>query len=624
MLFVLGILLGHFLPGAMVSRLILRRVDLPLSFIVSSLSIALVLSLLNIFKLSATLSGVACALAGIACAAWAGAWALSRLSLSMRSSMDWRRLRLRRLGRVVRGSPLAAACALGVVAIILVFVFKSYRAPLPGYDMPIRWEYIASRAFEQGNFHFYPPVSREHFYLYCFPDAMGLMVPGGYWWAYVLAGRSDVSLGIPVVVFELLMILIAGWQFSRALGAGAVTSCLAVFLLAATGVVTTNVLIGQETGFLVLCALVILTLLFRIKAGRQSAMAGCIMIGLAAAAAALTREYGLAYLFVGVLGATWAGASKSARLAMAAACLACAGPWLFYVWLLTGNPFYTLGFLGLLPKQPALFVAGMEGYVRFVWENLATRLLNQTAWVCLFQSLPALAGAFVLWRVKRARVVSGGFVALIAGLCVWGYFASMGDTYYSFRVIAPAAAVLALICAIGISRQMRRKWWMVSLVAILCVHALLSVAIRFDYPFRSLSVWPGQLAETSRGDRVNMEQALVRSFVENNIDRFKSRTILTSDAYVHRALAGLPVKVLPLWSPGMEFLVSSEVDPLEVQRMLKEDACGDYLLVNQTWYADMFILVNSPWFKARNGMLYPRVQVSPDIEVMAIPTVEKR
>jgi hypothetical protein len=615
----LGILAGLFLPGALISRFFLKRVDLPAAFLLSNLLLAFVLTLSNIFGLGVSLAGVSCALAAVAVAAALGVW-FSASTWAGGSCLAHAKTRLLRLAKVIAQSPLAVTCALGVVAIVAVFVVKGTRTTMQGYDVPIRWEYIASRAFEQGNFHFYPPISPADFSLYSLPDAMGLMVPGGYWWTYVLAGRADIFYALPVVVLQFLMVLLATWQCARALGAGVRAAALAVFLLATTGVVTTNVFIGQEVGFLVLSALVMLTLVFRMKRGREGALGACVVIGLACGAAALTREYGLAYLLVGLLGAWWAGASRGARLGLFVASAFCVGPWLSYVWVLTHNPFYTIGVLGLLPKNPAIYVSVMEGLGRANLAQWRERLMSQTALICLIQTIPALVGVACLARWKKGRFVLATFIVLVALLTVWGQFFSNGDLYYSYRMMAPAAAVLAIVCAIGFPVRWRRARWPVAVVALLTVHALLSIGVRYNYAAIPPSQWPGYWAQTGSGDHVYTSQVITRKFIQDNIARFEGKTLLSSDGYLQRALAGLPVKVIPAWSPGLEVLVDPSVDPVDVRRVLKAQQI-DFIVVDQTLIWDMHWIVKSPWFKAEHAILYPRVQVSPDVEIMAIPAV---
>ncbi len=618
MFFFVGVVLGHFLPGMVFSRLLLKRVELPLAFLLSNLLLALILTFATILRWNATLWGVACVMGCATLLGGAGLWLTQSFVFQKPSFVDFK-LRFFRILRVLRLSPVALVGASGILIIIIGFAAKIFMLRLTGFDVPIRWEYLASRGIQQGNFNFYPPVTAHDFTLYAFPDSIGFMVSSGYWWAYALIGRVDITYCLPVVILQYLMTLYAAWQLARALRAGVDLSFLAVFLVAATGVVTTNILIGQEIGFLSLSALIILTQVVRIRLLHEKPGAGCLVIGLAAAAAALTREYGLAYLFFGFLGVGWR-VPWSARVAMIGVSFACIAPWLLFVWALTGNPFYTLGFMGLWPQSPPRFVHLMQTLSKLNKMQLAVRLGSYEALVCLAQSLPALAGAVCLMIWKKQRLVLAGFSLLIAGLTVWGYFGTGGNLYYPYRVIAPAAAVLAVIAALasGAYFRRRRALWLIPLMVLLALHSLLTLAIRPDYAWVPLAQWRTELALRARGDRVTSRSVFISQFIESNPERFKSKVVLSSDIYFQRAIAGFPIKVIPIWAPGLGFLMDPSFSPADARRALKE-AGIDFIVVDQASINDMYWVMDSPWFQAEHALLYPRAQITPEVEIMAIP-----
>jgi hypothetical protein len=628
MLFAAGLLLACLLPGALFSRLLFKRVEPTFAFLISILFLTLTLTALNILRLPCTLAIISsvftplCLLAA-ALLFWRDGAIMPRANLQ--SSL----LRLKRNLRLLTMRPLFLTLALATTAILAAFVYKECLNPLPGYDASIRWEYLAARIFEQGHSDFYPPVTNTDFSLYALPDAMGMAVASQYWLAYALAGRANAMLCVPLVILQMAMILCAGASLARALGASRTGAALAVFLLATTGVVTTGTLIGQEVGLLTLAALLLLTFIRRYRTHPSTPLA--IAIGLTAATAALTREYGGAYLLFALAACLFIRPQSTPRwrpaLLMTIVFTLTAGPWLLHVWRLTGNPFYSIGFAGLFPKSPDLWAKLMAHNGRLAVANFPNWFSTPQPYACLLQSLPAFLGLFAAFKLRQrsAAWLLISFAVMMYILCIWGFFPSLGDLYYSHRVAIPGIAPLAVILAAWLATQIPRnrtlnlKAITFAIITLLTAHALLTLLVHYDYPWRSPAQWQTMATQPGlRGDRVYGYPIAARAFIEGDIATFNNNTILSADAYLQRALIGLPVRVVPPWSPLAAPVMDPSIPPLQVRRLLFDNDIR-FILVNPSAPVEGTWQLNSPWFTADQENLNPRAPIADGIELRMIP-----
>jgi hypothetical protein len=636
MLLIAGLLLGYFLTGALLSRLLLKRLDPGFSFLTSLLLITVILMFLNINRLPASVATVGGPLVVITLLL-AAALHFSGTGILPRSALASASLRARRLFHVIRSRPLALALLVGSITLALAFIYKQWQTPIPGADVDVRWEYLAARAFEQGNFHFYPALTDVDYTLYMIPDAMGTMVAGGYWWAYTLAGSADVQLGAISVIAQMLLCLHAAWSLARALGASVTGSLLAVFILATTGTITTGVLLGQEMGFLILAALILMRLAVTLSPSRAT-WRTTLAMGLVCAASALSREHGtvlIAFALFACLRSRM-GLWRTAVLLITFSLTA--GVWLFYVWLLTGNPFYCLSVGSLFPRPPDLYARLLD---YFQHQNLGfTRayLTSKHAVFCLIQAIPGVLGLLALARLgikgSPVRPRSAPWFLLVYALTSFAiaclaHISSPGGLYYSFRVFGPGLAISCVGLAVWASPHLRNRFASFSRapiaasLATLCIlaffsHALLTILIRHDYAWLDRSQWLPIVLQNTRPGRDLDYQPVVRDMAISDPARFKDKLILTADVYLQRKLMGLPVRVLPPWSPTADVVNRSDISPLEARSILTQAGVG-FVIIYVDSSAETFWQARSPWFLADQPNLYPRITLSPGVEVVMIP-----
>jgi hypothetical protein len=630
MLLVVGLVFGYFMPGAAASRLLLKRIDPGFSFLVSGLVLTLVLTFLNIYRLPATLMSAGAPMVLVFLVLAACVWKRDG-ALVGRDDLAAGLRRISRLQRVIRGRWMALFLLAGVAVLSACFIYKEFMMPLTGADVAIRWEYQASRAFEQGNFHFYPAITDADFMLYSLPDAMGLMVSGAYWWAYALAGRTGAHLCAPAVVMQFFLVMYAAWSLARTLGARVMGGLLCVFLVGGTGVVTYGVFIGQEMGLLILGCLVLMNLAARVCAGRDRGWGVWVAMGLVAGAAALTREYGAAYLFIGLL-ACWRARGRWADAGIVlAAFAASAGPWLGYVWLLTGNPFYTIDVGGIFPATPELYASLMKNQREVNWGYLPLWIMSKQGVYCLIQSVPGVLGLGALMALWRKRRVGGRaapvmlfFGLMMFGLCFWGYFSGMADFYYAYRVFGPGLALFAVALGVWAAPWLMRRgsgWRQPAAAVCLCVvlvHGVLTILVSHNYAWRAASTWVDAARARSGGIGPVGYQVMLLDMVKRNPERFEGKVILSCDAYLQRSMMGLPVRVKPAWSPGMHLLFAQDVSVEEVRASLVEAGVG-FVMVDDNSVAEYFWQGRSPWFMVEGSKLYPRAELNPGLEIRAVP-----
>src|SRR5690606_4963115 len=122
--------------------------------------------------------------------------------------------------------------------------------------------------------------------------------------------------------------------------------------------------------------------------------------------------------------------------------------WPARVWLLTGNPFYSLELGALFPTN-AVFVAWTEMF----HAPQADAFVSSATWVALIRygllwALPATAGLLALIFLLRQRGREAQVIALWVAVVTALWFVSVrhtaGGLFYSLRVMAPAFALLVV------------------------------------------------------------------------------------------------------------------------------------------------------------------------------------
>jgi hypothetical protein len=352
-----------------------------------------------------------------------------------------------------------APCALMVISIPA----QAWLNPLAGWDNIFRWNYLALLVREQGSLAHYPPVSAADFRVYPWSDGIPPGVPFLNLWLYLSTGSSAGVLVVGRIATEVALIVALTWRLAKRLH-GEAGACIALVALSTSALFAWSIGFAQETGATAVFLLILVNLLHDYRGNPTRATA--IWIGLAAAAAALCRDYNLVFppLALGLL--LHARAPRRDLLAAAGATLLATIPWYIRNAWITGNPLYPHDFGGLLATNP--YHADMMVRVSAFWsplhrhEAIPALLAALTVGAGLL-GLAALAGL----RRRDQRQIDVA-VILLAVVTLWliSMPKTAGGWNYSLRVLGATAPLLAVIASTSGPRLSKRGLLWVSILAL--------------------------------------------------------------------------------------------------------------------------------------------------------------
>ncbi len=449
----------------------------------------------------------------------------------------------------------------------LVVVERGFMAPLSGYDVPFRWEFLALQVLQHHTLAFYPPVTAADFQIYFHPDGFAPVVATGYWWIYAMLGHPSLEALVPLVLAQYLgtlaLVFTAATQLhSRRAG------LLAVAVLAATPLFFRSVLIGQETGLTALAMTAMVAVL--VQAAGPDDWRAPTLAGLLAGVAGLAREYGPALAACGGLVILWRRLGWRALLQFGGVALLVILPWNVRNWLHSGNPLY--GHLGgLFPVNPVFdrlmasyqTLFGFKAYGSAQWRDLAWQLLREAGW-------PLLAGGLAaLLLARHLGYLAAGAAAGIA-LWVWSVGYTSGGVEYSMRVLSPALALLSIAAGVGLARWPagRTGRWVAG--GGLGVGLLYTTLLAAVFPFPLAAAWGQMGAVVSTPYHYAYAEADLAPLLPKVLP--SGTRVLTENAYAHRAItvAGANYDLVPVWSPEVAFLFDDRLDATEQRRRLLE------------------------------------------------------
>lgn len=428
--------------------------------------------------------------------------------------------------------------------------------PLTGPDVYFRWSYLAEQMLKYGSLDFYPPRSGPDFLKYFWVESIPPGIASLYTWAYGCGGNKLALWTSPVVALQLISLHELIWRVAHR-WSGESVARYAVLLAAACPLLTWSVLIGQETG---MTALSVVGIVWCIQnAGERGGWRWTVLAAICAVVAASTREYGPAFAIAAILPFLFTRALRSRTLLFTAIALPLALAWPLRVWLLTGNPFFSLDVAGMFPTNP-VFIQWSEMFHRpFAntfsspdsWRSLARYL---TLW-----AFPSLLGLGALIILLARGLKEGRSIALFAAIsCVLWVISvphTAGGLFYSLRVLSPAFAVLAVIAGYGLTLLQRnaaaRRITVVGLV-ILFVEALPKTLVLPENPYRTEATnW--LKAGDSLGPKVNAANSAILTMVRS-LPSFTDRKLLTDVGGMPRLLPAVGIDAVPLWAPDVAWL----------------------------------------------------------------------
>ncbi|MFA6286463.1 MAG: hypothetical protein WC661_03695 [Opitutaceae bacterium] len=370
-----------------------------------------------------------------------------------------------------------AAAVLGLASILV----RAAIDPLSGYDNIFRWNGLSLEMLRTQSLSYYPAVSSGAFAHYAWTDGMAPLVSSLNFWLYLGTGSTASVLTIARLALEAGLLFFGVFQFARVLWGSRAAGWTAMGMLATSSLALWSVAMGQEAG---LTALTLVAMLYFLHAYAQSRrISDVVWAGAAAAAGALSREYGLAYIIIGALILL---SQKSLRPGVAwflMVAVALSAPWYLRNAWMTGNPLYSMNVLGLFPVNP-VYRAIMEatyktGRLSAHPEDLHDLVVSMILFLGAVL-IAATAGAYRL-RFKSAPLVFAGIV--VALLWIWAIGQSGAGWTYSMRVLSPLIAISAILSG-NLARLSLRTGLLCGLAAL----ALSVDAARRSWAFPSASL----------------------------------------------------------------------------------------------------------------------------------------
>lgn len=475
--------------------------------------------------------------------------------------------------------------ALGVV------VFRATTQPLFGIDTVFRWNFLAQQMLSRGTLGFYPPVTSADYEIYSWPDGIAPVVSSLYFWTYALARAARPALTAPIVVFQFGLAAIAAFALARKLFS-ARAAAFACALVAASPVVAWATAMGQETGF---TAIALAALLFYLPENRGEEPGGSVIFaGLAAGLGALAREYGIAFVGLG-LGIIMVRRLSARTLGIFLASVAVSTvPWYARNWLQTGNPLFNLDVHGWFPVNREHAWLSESYQVEFGWGNLPAGATRFVVVSCMAVLLAGTAGAALYFR--RAGALLGGIAVVVL---LWAV--SLGYTAAGFtnaiRVLSPALVLGAVLGGAACARWIPSQRHLGGVSFALLVFA-------GDAALRALT-FPGNVYKIPPAEWLSAGGA---------VHEYHARPIYREIARVaggHRILVLGPnalltlqdARTVPLWSPEVRFLFEPGFTAAETARKLH--AAGiDFVLLNRGPANERY-LIRSAFFRDPGRTLRP-------------------
>jgi len=475
-------------------------------------------------------------------------------------------------------------------------IFRACSEPLAGPDVEFRWAFLAEQMLRLGSLDFYPPVAAADFVSYFWVEGIPPGASALHAWAFACAGGPAAAWTIPGVLLQLAALHELIWRAAHQAGgiAAARYACLAA---AACPLLVWSVLIGQETG---LTALALVGIVF--SAGRWSDTRITSWAVLAAVFAVLggaAREYGLVFTALGGLALLGVGANRRAWLAYVA--VASIGlVWPARVWVLTGNPVYSLTVGGLFPVN-ARFV----DWITHDADAFGAVLTSTAGWLDIARYLLLFAPAAVVgWaalalamgrRVPGAWVVAASVAAVLA---LWAFSVryTNGGLFYSLRVASPALALGALAAGIGIavfaqSSRIRQRVALIGLAALVVAVLPASLALPRN-PWRE--PWSGWPAFSPPAPLVTgTADPTVALIMNAQRDPAPPAgpgggVVLADSPGFQRRFLPVGIQVVPPWSPQAAWLFDLSLPPAEATRRWRESGIRHLVITKWQTHLDFF------------------------------------
>ncbi len=472
--------------------------------------------------------------------------------------------------------------------------YRLVAQPLSGPDVFFRWSWLGEQMLQAGSLNFYPARTGPDFVHYFWAESIPPGIASLYAWAYGCGGNTNALWTSPVVALQLLSLHEVVWRLASRWG-GEIVARRAVLLAAACPLLTWSCLIGQETG---LTALSVCGLVWCLHhSHEEDGLRWVALAGVFAIAGSSTRKYGPIFAVAAIVAMLLLAAPRRQTLLLALVSLPIALAWPLRVWLLTGNPFYSLTLGGFFPDN-ALFKE---------WNNAfrgphAFTLTARENWLAisrylLIWALPAVGGlvallALLVQRLRDAQMVAI-FVLLLAGLWFSSVAYTAGGLFYSLRLLSPALALLAVVASYALVFFFHSKLSgrLIALgVILVSLEALPKTLALPENPYRvAPRAW--LQAGSTFIDSVRASDAELAVRIKALPGRYR---IISDQAGLPRALAPVGSEVIPLWSPEVAWLFDRNLKSEEIARRWKKSGLH-YFILGKAGPASDFVGTRAQW-----------------------------
>jgi hypothetical protein len=416
--------------------------------------------------------------------------------------------------------------------------------PLSGWDNIFRWDFLSRQLLHTGTLAFYPPVSAEDFWQYGWCDGIPPLVSILNFWIYLCAPRADAWLIAARIGMETgLLFLLVGRLSNRLWGAGAAAPARAA--LGTSALLLWGLAMGQETGLITVT--LVAMWYFLEEHAKEPDSGSLVWAALAAAAGALTREYGLCYLGFGVGLLAWHHRPVAEWLRFTLVATAVALPWYARNAWRTGNPLFSHDFFGLFPTNAA-YTRWMHATAEYLSLGHNMALLGfGAAFLTLLAGLLFVLGAWGAVGARRASVPLVAVMLLVTAFWLWSIHQTAGGLVYSARVLTPALALAAALAGRALSglTTTRRR-----LFAVVLTLAAGDAAVRSFYLPDSPFVLPAEFSlEGWRKDGRKLASIYRRPSWDILATEARGRGIIVDHPVYHALLVARGAHAVPLMSP---------------------------------------------------------------------------
>jgi hypothetical protein len=481
-------------------------------------------------------------------------------------------------------------CIIPAVFLFLLLVARTFCQPLMSPDSVFRWNYLAVKIFETGGFGFYPPMSAEDFKLYFYVDGIPPLVQFSYYWLYASFGSaSEVRLSVILIAFQYVSIVFLCYYSASHIFQSSKAGIYSVLLLLSSTIFFFSLFLGQETGLTALSMAA--TIYFLSGADGEESASNSVLAGFSTALGALSREYGLAFIVIGLLICFWRKRTGRNIFAyLLSSSLLCAS-WYIYLYLRTGNPVYSLSIGTLFPVNE-IFDGIYKTYV--IYFGLGTQTLPKIKFIINLlltlspMHLLLLPALFLLPLRKVGYLLAAALIFILIWLNSIGY--TCGGFFYSSRTLSPLIVVISIAAGGLISRFSNGKPSFI-LCGVLVFIFVIWVAYRDLCIPANTSMVPPRFIYNSAFGKLGkpgiVNYADIRELPGN-------AKVLSDSALHHGALMtslGKHRKIIdfvPVWSPEVAFLSNPENTYAKTLSELRH--CGiKYVLYSKNSYNNAYL-----------------------------------